>query len=84
MGTVPVSKEEFEDWKNSFVTKAVMATLGKYAFDVKIGSLETYWNNNNIADQNQLFAEKRAAQATIEVITDLQEMNYEAFASYYA
>jgi hypothetical protein len=83
-GTVPVSREEFDEWKENFVTRAVMAALGQHAFDVKIGSLEDYWNNINLADQPQLYAEKRAAQAKIEVIVDLQGMNYDTLASYYA
>lgn len=78
-----LSEAEFDEWKNSFATQTILKVLGKHAFDVKIDALEGYWNNNQLADQNQLFAEKRAAQAKIELIEDLHSMTYHDLNTYF-
>lgn len=79
-----LSEAEFDEWKNSFATTSVLKVLAQHAFDVKIDTLESYWNNNQLTEQNQLFAEKRAAQAKIELIEDLHAMTYEQLTQYIA
>jgi hypothetical protein len=79
-----LSEAEFDEWKNSFATQSVLKVLATHAFDLKIDALEVYWNNNQLEDQPQLYAEKRAAQAKIELIEDLHGMTYEQLKSYIA
>ena len=79
-----LSEQEFDEWKSSFATQSVLKVLAQHAFDVKIDALEGFWENNQLADQNQLFAEKRAAQAKIELIEDLHGMTYDQLQSYIA
>lgn len=79
-----LSQHEFDEWKNSFATTSVLKVLTTHAFDLKIDALENYWNNNMLDEQPQLYAEKRAAQAKIELIEDLHAMTYEQLQSYVA
>lgn len=79
-----ISEAEFDEWKSSFATTSVLKVLAQHAFDVKIDALENIWNNNQLENMNQLFAEKRAAQAKIELIEDLHAMTYEQLNQYIA
>jgi hypothetical protein len=79
-----LSEAEFDEWKSSFATTSVLKVLSAHAFDLKIDALESYWNNNQLDEQPQLYAEKRAAQAKIELIEDLHGMTYEQLQTYIA
>lgn len=78
-----ITADDFESWRTSYVTEAIIKVLRTHASEQKLGVLARYWDERDPEALNQLQQMKDQVRARSDVIADIAEMSYDDFSSYF-